>query len=55
MIGNTLQNDISRLQDTLEYRALSVANPEAAFESSLREVALFYEDLSDERLYANYR
>ena len=55
IVGNSLQNDISRLQDTIEFRTLSIANPEAALDSPLREVALFYENLSDERLFANYR
>lgn len=53
--ADTIQNDIQWLRDTIEFRALSIANPEQALESPLADVALFYENLSDEKLFANYR
>lgn len=54
-IWDTLKRDTQNLSSAIEYRALSIANPEAAETSSLREVALFYEDMTDEQLFANYR
>jgi len=55
LAGENIQNDISRLSSAIEYRALALANPEVAPESPLRETALYYEELSDEKLFANYR
>lgn len=54
-IGQELNRDISQISNVIEYRALELSNPEWAAESSLRDTALYYEDLSDEELFANYR
>lgn len=55
ILGDNLQEDASRLGNTIEYRALSLADPEIAQESPLRDTAMFYEELTDEQLFANYR
>lgn len=54
-IWDTLKRDTQNLSIAIEYRALSIANPEVAETSPLKETALFYEDMTDEQLFANYR
>ncbi len=54
-VWDTLKRDIQNLSITIEYRALSIENPEKAETSNLREIATFYEDITDEKLFANYR
>ena len=55
MIHNTLDNDTTRLQQTIQYRTLAIADPDKAQESDLRYVAQDYMHLDDETLFANYR
>ncbi|MCH8518398.1 hypothetical protein LAT59_01350 [Candidatus Gracilibacteria bacterium] len=54
-VGDEFSTDVKRLRGTIEYRALVIASPEQAEQSGLRETAEFYDSISDENLFANYR
>lgn len=54
-VWDALKKDTQNLSNVIEYRALNIANPEEAATSPLKDGALFYEEMTDAELFANYR
>jgi len=54
-VTDRIGEDRERLNQTIQYRALFLDNSDRAEMSRLREVAMYYENLSDQELFANYR